>query len=358
MPANGYVVVRSEHYEDGFSLENLDGRLYLSAADAQGELTGHIAGVRFRSADLTAPVGVHETSVGRDFTSLAAATLGTTNSAPRAPEVAIHEIHYHPADGLGEFVELHRSSGEPIDISGWRLSGIANGEDTGDFILPPGAEIPRGGYLVVVPLDPELFRQIYDVPESAIVIGPYRGALDNAGERLRLFRPRTDNSDAWTLVDEVRFNDATPWPLEADGAGSSLEKRIATDYGNEPLHWGASTVFDGTPGAENSIGGAPPPPPPVGGLQRPGDISQDGDVNLVDALVFLNYLFEFAVRPLPCGDGSLEDPGNRALLDANGDARTDLADATHLLNYLFLEGPTHAQGDACRPFVGCAPACQ
>ena len=42
---------------------------------------------------------------------------------------------------------------------------------------------------------------------------------------------------------------------------------------------------------------------------------------------------------LPCGDGTVSDPANKALLDGNGDGAVDLSDAVYGLNFLFLGGP-------------------
>jgi hypothetical protein len=59
--------------------------------------------------------------------------------------VVIHEIMYHPigGDADDEYIELHNSGTEPVDLSGWRfVDGV-------EFDFPPGTRIPNGGFLVV-----------------------------------------------------------------------------------------------------------------------------------------------------------------------------------------------------------------
>src|SRR6185503_12753159 len=52
-------------------------------------------------------------------------------------------------------------------------------------------------------------------------------------------------------VDEVRYNDRAPWPTNAAGFGSSIERINPTAYGNDPINWRASPG-NASPGYENS----------------------------------------------------------------------------------------------------------
>ncbi|MEM7164579.1 MAG: hypothetical protein AAF581_03905 [Planctomycetota bacterium] len=67
-----------------------------------------------------------------------------------------------------------------------------------------------------------------------------------------------------------------------------------------------------------------------------GDASADGSVNLLDAILTLNYLFLGDAHPCP------------ESLDSNDDSAVNLVDPVHTLNYLFAMGP--APGS---PFPGC-----
>lgn len=93
----------------------------------------------------------------------------------------------------------------------------------------------------------------------------------------------------------------------------------------------------------------------AGGLQLPGDGTQDGHLDISDAVWLLGYLFVGSVPYLPCGDGSSGHPSNRVLLDANGDAHIDLSDAVAVLAHLFLGGPPHVLGKTCLFLPVCPP---
>ncbi len=62
-----------------------------------------------------------------------------------------------------------------------------------------------------------------------------------------------------------------------------------------------------------------------------GDCNDDAQISLVDAIFFLNYLFDLAAKGTP-------DPGCLAACDPNGDAQLELADAISFLGFLFLDG--------------------
>ena len=96
--------------------------------------------------------------------------------------------------------------------------------------------------------------------------------------------------------------------------------------------------------------------PVTGGLQLPGDINQDLQLNISDGVGQLNYLFAGNFGPLPCGDGTLEGEGNIPLLDHNGDAAFNISDPVALLNYLFSGGPAPALGTEPVSLDGCPDA--
>ena len=72
---------------------------------------------------------------------------------------------------------------------------------------------------------------------------------------------------------------------------------------------------------------------------RRGDCTDDGEVNVADAVCMLNWLF--------AGAGM---PGCVAALNTNGDAVVNIADPVSLLDFLFAAGPAPAA-----PFPDCGP---
>ena len=162
--------------------------------------------------------------------------------------VTFNEVMYNPAptDSAGEWIELHNQLAVMVDLSNWTIEGL-------DFTFPPGTRLLGNGY-VVVAADPSAFQTRTGVK----ALGPFSGNLDNAGERLVL---RNLNG---RLMDELRFQDNTPWPVLPDGSGASLAKIVADSPTSPPENWRSSTTIGGTPGTPNF---PPPsttqPPPPV-----------------------------------------------------------------------------------------------
>ncbi len=90
-----------------------------------------------------------------------------------------------------------------------------------------------------------------------------------------------------------------------------------------------------------------------GGNQVPSDLNQDTALDIADATSLLQFLFVGgSTITLPCG-AELTDAGNVAILDMNGDATVNLADAISLLGYLFGGGTAPVLGTSCLPIIGC-----
>jgi hypothetical protein len=171
---------------------------------------------------------------------------------PASPaNLAIAEIHYHPADPSPEeiyagfddandfeFIELLNTSSRHVDLDGVYFYGAVNFNFTGAATgrtLAPGARV-----LIVSDLDAFLLRYGPGKP----VAGQYSGQLNNAGEELVLFTPGE------TPLRTVIYDDAAPWPAAADGSGVSLVRRHPNDPAgdNHPDGWTASGAIGGSPG--------------------------------------------------------------------------------------------------------------
>jgi hypothetical protein len=93
----------------------------------------------------------------------------------------------------------------------------------------------------------------------------------------------------------------------------------------------------------------------VGGRQLPGDCNQDRTLDVSDAICLFGFLFLGAPVALPCGDGTVADPGNVRLADWQGDRAIDLSDGIGLLQFLFAGGAPHALASPEAPATGCVP---
>ncbi len=179
----------------------------------------------------------------------AAALLAGTLLSARNTAVVISELSYHPATSEDdEFIELHNTSREPIDVSGWYFS------DGVTFVFPAHTGIAPEGFLVVAKKKSVLSALHPDL-DATIVLGDYADNIDNGGEELTL-RDRDGK-----LVDRVACGDDDAWPGNPDGLGPSLERTDFVGDGEQQWTWRASIPAGGTPGARNStLPGGPAEP--------------------------------------------------------------------------------------------------
>jgi len=165
--------------------------------------------------------------------------------------VVINEVFYHAPDDIEdlEYIELHNSSDQPVDLSGWLFTkGIK-------FKFAPGTRFEANGFLVLC-RNRDRFAEFYDAP----VDGIFNERLSNKGERLEL----SDSSGK--VVDTVRYADSAPWPMGADGLSGSLERISPTAGGEDPSNWASSPLSKnrskpaGSPGKVNASFSANLPP--------------------------------------------------------------------------------------------------
>jgi len=242
---------------NSFSLNARGDDVYLFSGDANTNLTGYSHGFSFGAAPDGETFGRYVISTGEEqFPAQISATPGQPNTGPRVGPVVITEIMYHPDTGDDEFVELKNITTNAVPLydpanptNTWRLSGLG-------YDFPTNTVLGANQLLLVVPSNPTAFRAKYSVPASVIIFGPYAGILQDSGERLELQRPDVPDTNgvAYITVDEVRYNDRSPWPAAADGSGPSLQRKNALAYGNDPANWEAAVA---TPGAEFAGGQSP-----------------------------------------------------------------------------------------------------
>ncbi|WP_265594546.1 lamin tail domain-containing protein [Haloferula sp. BvORR071] len=171
---------------------------------------------------------------------------------PASPaNLAISEILYHPLEPTNaetaagfadaddfEFIELVNTSSRYVDLQGVYFYGAVNFEfsnATTGRTLAPGARV-----LVVGNKDAFAMRYGSGKP----VAGAFTGKLDNAGENLVLYTPGE------AVLRSVNYDDAPPWPVEADGEGYSLVRRHPNDPASDSNgdEWAASGSLGGSPG--------------------------------------------------------------------------------------------------------------
>lgn len=233
---------------NSFSLSSHGESVFLFSGGANSNLTGYSHGFAFGAAPTGVTFGRHVNSVGDEsFPAQTARTFTTTNAGPIIGPIVFSEVHYHPALGGDEFIELQSivSTNVPLydpvrPTNTWRVSGLG-------FNFPTNVTFAPTSLLLLVATNPASFRAKYSVPANVPILGPWAGSLQDSGERLKLERPDVPdtNGSGWIVVEEIRYNDKSPWPPAADGSGSSLQRVDTGAYADDPMHW---TAAGPTPG--------------------------------------------------------------------------------------------------------------
>lgn len=156
--------------------------------------------------------------------------------------VIINEINYNSAAEADteDWIELFNNSDADVDISGWI---IKDSNDDNSFIFDASTILPAGGYIVAV-RDLDDFQLLF--PNVTNVVDSIDFNFANAGELVRLYNASDE------IVDQVEYDDESPWPTEPDGSGPTLELIDPQSDNSLAASWGSSSG-NGTPGEQNSI---------------------------------------------------------------------------------------------------------
>jgi hypothetical protein len=274
---NGYLVLYEDlnfgnandpgSYEQ-FALSENGEQLYLSSTK-NSVLTGYRTVEDFGASETGVSFGRYfKSSTGNyNFVAMDENTPGSANSYPKVGPIVISEIMYNPDWPVGglytndqyEYIELHNISAEPVTLYRYDKSDPWKFTDGVEFTFPADnpVTIPAGGYLFVVK-KPAAFSWRYPAVPAEIIFGPYDGNLSNAGESLELSMPGDvdkENVRQYIRVDRVNYSDGSHpencpglidlWPVEADGDGMVLTRKVLVDYGNDPENWTATAPSPG-----------------------------------------------------------------------------------------------------------------
>jgi len=276
VPPGGYKVFFEYQFKDTntpavvpFALDSAYGdNVWLTAADGAGNLTLFIDHVDFGPSENGVSFGRFPNGVG-PLVTLSQRTFGVdnpssleefrtgqgaSNAYPRVGPVVFTQIMYHPLDSGDEFLELANIAQTNVPLfdpliptNTWKIANAVQ------YVFPPNIMIEAGERILVVVIDPTVFRGKYGLPAGLRIFGPYAGALDNSGERLELYKPDPPQPlglpDAgfvpYVLVESIRYDERSPWPTLADGLGPALQRREPTRYGDEPANWFTDYDRDG-----------------------------------------------------------------------------------------------------------------
>jgi hypothetical protein len=275
--ADEYVVFHQNlHFDNAsdpgchepFALSEDGEQLYLSSA-YNGALTSYRNVEDFGASATGVSFGrYYKTSTDNyNFVAMDHITQGSANANPKVGPIIVSEIMYNPDWPAGgsytsrqyEYVELHNISAEPVTLYDYDKVEPWKFTDGIEFTFPDDlpVEIPAGGYLLVVK-NPAAFSWRYPTVPIETILGPYDGKLSDAGERLELSMPGDLDRDGkryYIRIDRINYTDGSHpednpgsidlWPMEPDGYGKSLTRKVLTDYGNDPDNWTAAVPSPG-----------------------------------------------------------------------------------------------------------------
>ncbi|MBN9689201.1 MAG: lamin tail domain-containing protein [Verrucomicrobia bacterium] len=242
----------------------------LMSADSAGNLKFWMDTVSFEATINGASMGRYPDGTG-DLTTLSKGSFGTlvtadlpaiylsvfregkgaSNAIPQVGPIVFSRIQYHPLDGQDEYLELQNNWTQAVALydpayptNTWRL------RDGVDFDLPTGIILEAGARLMVVPIDPAVFRAKYSIAANIPIYGPWTNSLNNAGERVALYFPDApqgpDRNDAgfvpYVVAEEVEYSPQAPWPTAADGTGAALVRKGLTLFAGDPTSWEAEIL--------------------------------------------------------------------------------------------------------------------
>ena len=266
IPAKGFLVLyEDQHFGRAgnpgvvtpFTIDHFADAVYLTNSDGAGNIAGYREKEDFEGVEPGVSIGRVTKPTGADFAAQLAPTPGAVNSGPRIGPVVINELLYIPAAGKVQFIELRNITDAPVPLydpanpaNTWRFTrGIT-------FDFPQGATIPAKGHALVVPIDPALFRDMYQVHRSVPIFGPYTGDLATSGENIELSRPGVPGTGLggalpYHAVDRIAYETTTPWPNLIGTTGNSIVRRNGEQYGNDAFNWRTEFSQSSSPGHHN-----------------------------------------------------------------------------------------------------------
>jgi hypothetical protein len=150
-------------------------------------------------------------------------------------KLQLSEIMYNPPkfgsiDGDEvEFLELKNVGTNALDLSGLTFTRGLN------FTFSNETWLAAGQYFVLARNATQFAARYSNAPLHGI----YTGKLDNNGETLELA------TALGVTVFSVKYNNAAPWPAEADNSGLSLQRMSFSLHATNPVSW---VAYDPTPG--------------------------------------------------------------------------------------------------------------
>jgi hypothetical protein len=211
-----------------------------------GSSASVVGGLSKSAQEYAGPIAINTTTLikaraqsGNDWSPLSEAEFSVAEdlSSFRLTEILYKPLPEGDIPGTEfEFIETKNVGSSPLNLS---LAAFVNGID---YTFPAGTTVDPGAFVVLASNQVQFFNRYGFLP-----FGEYQGQLDNAGERVVLVQASGDT------IFSIRYNDKSPWPVEADTLGYSLvpiNNNPALDI-NDGANWTASAEVGGSPGRKD-----------------------------------------------------------------------------------------------------------
>lgn len=158
----------------------------------------------------------------------------------------VTELHFHPTDSVAgteivpgtsfEFIELKNTGDKPISLAGLKFTSAIEYQFKETDILAPQQ------FWVIASKPKWFYERHFRIPS-----GNFAKNFANSGEQVII------SNSAGSPIINFQYFDINPWPTQPDGEGPSLSTvfRNPTGNPNDAAYWKASTVYDGTPFADD-----------------------------------------------------------------------------------------------------------
>ena len=176
----------------------------------------------------------------------ALASVKLMNPLEDYSHLKVTELHYHPTDSLVgtdiisgksfEFIELKNTGDKPINLAGLSFTSSIDYQFKETDILSPKQ------FYVIASKPKWFYERHFMVPT-----GNFNKNFSNSGEQVVI-----SNATGSPIID-FTYLDYNPWPTAPDGNGPSLSTALRNPTGNpsDAGYWASSSVYDGTPFADD-----------------------------------------------------------------------------------------------------------
>ncbi len=199
--------------------------------DATKKATLTVSGLTDGTAYTLTVNGVSDLALNTMTTQAVSPVLIFNSSTPPLiiTEIMYNALNVSEADAL-EFIEIYNNGASIVQAGGLKIKDGNNF----DYILP-STEIPANGFLLLA--TDKTGAELFYSTQTFIDLPATGNALGNGGELIQL------RNSLNTIIDEVNYDDASPWPLDADEKGYSLELFKLSLDNSLGQNWGVPSML-------------------------------------------------------------------------------------------------------------------